>query len=64
MKKVLSTLLTVATLAVAVFCVPCHATEPEEAQTTEAIALEEAQDIKTEENQKELCKQIIKRVWR
>ena len=30
MKKILSTLLVVATLAVAVFCIPCHATEPEE----------------------------------
>ena len=61
MKKVLSTLLTVATLAVAVFCVPCHATEPEETQTTEAIALEEAQDIKTEENQKEIDKSKIRK---
>ena len=61
MKKVLSTLLTVATLAVAVFCVPCHATEPEEAQTTEAIALEEAQDTKTEEIQKKLDKSKIRK---
>lgn len=61
MKKILSTLLVVATLAVAVFCIPCHATEPEETQTTEAIALEEAQDIKTEENQKEIDKSKIRK---
>ncbi len=61
MKKVLSTLLTVAILAGVTFCIPCHATEPEETQTTEAIALEEAQDIKTEENQKEIDKSKIRK---
>ena len=62
MKKVLSTLLIVATLAGAIFCIPCHATEPEKTQTTEAIALEEAQDIKTEEIQKELDKSRIRKI--